>query len=113
MKDFAITLPSSVTAPRASAEKAPPAGQAKEAASEFEALLIAQMLESARTSGGGWLGETDEAAQTMTGFAEQQLATVIARSGGLGLAGLIGSGLEPESHVQDAGDPAPAAVSRE
>lgn len=62
----------------------------KDAAGKFEALMIAQMLKSARkTDSGGWMGESDEAGSTMMDLAEQQLADVMGAQGGLGLANLV------------------------
>ena len=55
---------------------------AAEAASAFEALLIAQMLRSARE-------ESDASADTMMDVAGQQFARMLANSGGLGLAKII------------------------
>ena len=67
----------------------------RDAAEQFEALLIGQMLRGVRESGSGWLGSGEDAASgCATDFAEQQFAAVLARSGGLGLAGLITRGLE-------------------
>lgn len=64
-----------------------------DAARQFEALLIGQILASAHGEG-GWLGTGEDAAGSCaTGFAEQQLATMIAQEGGLGLAKLIAKGL--------------------
>jgi Rod binding domain-containing protein len=74
----------------------------REAAQQFEALLIGQILRSVHESG-GWLGSTDSSADSATEYAEQQLAMVIAQRGGLGLADLIASGLEAKD-----GAPAPA-----
>jgi peptidoglycan hydrolase FlgJ len=66
-----------------------------DAAQQFEALLIGQMLRSVRESGSGWLGSgEDSSAECATDFAEQQFAAVLAQNGGLGLAGLIVRGLE-------------------
>jgi flagellar protein FlgJ len=67
----------------------------KDAAQQFEALLIGQILRAARESGGGWMGSKDASADCATEFAEQQFATVMARQGGLGLADLIANGLTP------------------
>jgi len=70
-------------------------GQAKptnaaEAAQQFEALLIAQMLESAHESSkGGVLDSGDSEGDTMFGFATQQFSQVLASNGGLGLSKLI------------------------
>jgi flagellar protein FlgJ len=66
-----------------------------DAAQQFEALLLGQILRSERESGNGWLGSGgDPAADSAIDFAEQQFATLLARQGGLGLASLISSGLE-------------------
>ena len=63
-----------------------------DAASQFEALLLGQMLRSVRESG-GWLGTTDQTADCAMEFAEQQFAALLAQNGGLGLASLISQGL--------------------
>jgi len=70
--------------------------QIRKAAMEFEALLIAQMLKSARESGGGMTGdadEQDETNSTMVELGEQQLAQALSSSGGLGLAKMVIAGL--------------------
>jgi flagellar protein FlgJ len=67
----------------------------KKAAEQFEALLIGQILKSAREGGSsGWLGTgEDEAGQTGVDMAEQQFASVLATQGGLGLSKFITSSL--------------------
>jgi len=66
----------------------------KDAAQQFEALLISQVLRSA-SENGGWLGSGgDSASSCAGGFAQQQLAASMAKSGGFGLASLIAQGLE-------------------
>jgi flagellar protein FlgJ len=62
-----------------------------EAAKQFEALMITQMMKSAReTSGGGWLSDGDEAGEDSSmGMAEEQFAQSMASSGGLGLANMV------------------------
>jgi peptidoglycan hydrolase FlgJ len=76
-------------------------GKIKDAAEQFEALMIGQLLKTARESGSssGWLGtgQEDEAGQTSLDMAEQQLASVMAKSGGLGLTKIITQGLTKES----------------
>jgi len=68
---------------------------AVEAAKQFEALLIAQMLRSAHESAGGSLdGEESTSAGTMFDVAGQQFAQVLANNGGLGLAKMVTQGLE-------------------
>lgn len=56
-------------------------------ATEFEALLIAQMLKSARA-------ESENYTELMRDVAEQQLSAVLAAGGGLGLAKLVMDGLD-------------------
>jgi Rod binding domain-containing protein len=66
------------------------------AATDFEALLIAQMLKSARESGGGITGDTDEQDETnstLIELGEQQLAQALSCSGGLGIAKMVIEGL--------------------
>jgi Rod binding domain-containing protein len=81
-------------------------GRAKGAAQEFEALLIAQLLRSAR--------EDEGSSGTMMEFAEQQVAQMISASGGLGLAGLVERGLTNEvTHTGSNGQvPRPREVGR-
>ena len=75
-------------------------GQAKpknaaEAAKQFEALLIAQMLRTAHESAGGSLDDGESSTgDTMFDMAGQQFAQVLANNGGLGLAKMITDGLE-------------------
>ena len=65
-----------------------------DAARQFEALLLGQILETVR-QGGGWLGSgEDSASGCASGLAEQQLALMLAKQGGLGLSALIEKGLQ-------------------
>jgi flagellar protein FlgJ len=67
-----------------------------DAAQQFEALLIGQILRSARQDGTGWFTDgEDPSGEVATDYAEQQFATVLAQRGGLGLADMIAKGLEP------------------
>lgn len=62
----------------------------KDAAEKFEALLIAQMLKSAReTDSGGWTGDADQSSSSMMDMAEQHLAELLGAQGSLGLAGMV------------------------
>jgi Rod binding domain-containing protein len=67
----------------------------RQAASEFEALLIAQMLRSARSASSltSLDGEDSGSKDAVTEFAEQQLSDTLASAGGLGLANLVATGL--------------------
>ena len=73
----------------------------REAATQFEALLIHQMLQSARASEGeGWMGDSDEQNATLTDFGEQQFAQSLAASGGIGIAKMIAADLNRASKPQ-------------
>jgi Rod binding domain-containing protein len=65
-----------------------------QAAQQFEALLIGQILHSAHSSDGGWLGSDDSSGACATDFAEEQLANTIAQQGGFGLAKMISQDLQ-------------------
>ena len=57
-----------------------------DAAQQFEALLMGQILRSARQSGSGWLGGgEDSSAECATDYAEQQFAAVLAQTGRAGI----------------------------
>lgn len=62
-----------------------------EAAKQFEALLIAQMLRTARESIAD--GDSDSTADTMFDVAGQQFGQMLANGGGFGLSKFIESGL--------------------
>jgi Rod binding domain-containing protein len=82
--------------PPASATDSP--AKVKDAAQQFEALLLAQILHSAHESGGSWLGAGgDSSSDSLGDYAEEQLAAVMAKNGGLGLAKMIAQGLERKS----------------
>jgi peptidoglycan hydrolase FlgJ len=67
----------------------------REAATQFEALLIGQMMRTVRESGGGWMGSGDSGASGIAmDMAEQQFAQSMASQGGLGLARLVMNGLQ-------------------
>lgn len=71
----------------------------RDAAQQFEALLIGQMLRAVRESG-GWMGTSDPSGDCATEYAEQQFAAVISQRGGLGLSDLIARGLDRESSTR-------------
>jgi Rod binding domain-containing protein len=75
----------------------PGASSAKieDAARQFEALLVGQLLRSARQAGSeGWLGTgEDQTASSVMELAEEQFAQALTSQGGLGLAGMIVSGM--------------------
>ena len=59
------------------------------AAKQFEALMIAQMLRTARED----TEDGDSSSATMLDVADQQFSQVLANNGGLGLAKLIVNGI--------------------
>lgn len=61
------------------------------AAKQFEALMIAQMLRTAREN----TEDRDSSQSTMMDVADQQFSQVLANNGGLGLAKLVVKGLTP------------------
>jgi Rod binding domain-containing protein len=69
-----------------------------EAASQFEALLIASMLKASREGGSSWMSSGEDAAgESATSFAEEHLAQVLASQGGLGIARMVVRGLEVQN----------------
>jgi flagellar protein FlgJ len=96
MSDFAISsvMPGSTATILAPVSKSQDPAKVHDAAQQFEALLMGQIMRSARSSS-GWLGDdADPSAECATDYAEQQFAAVIAQQGGLGLADMVAKGLE-------------------
>jgi peptidoglycan hydrolase FlgJ len=65
------------------------------AAKDFEALLLGQILKSVREAdSAGWLGSGgDDSGECAMAIAEEQFAKVLSSNGGLGLARMVVSGL--------------------
>jgi Rod binding domain-containing protein len=80
--------------PASSTSKDTPA-KIHQSATDFEALLLAQMLKSAREAGGGGLVGDEESQEnsTLLELGEQQFAQALASSGGLGIAKMVVIGL--------------------
>ena len=71
----------------------------RDAAQQFEALLIGQMLKGARESGTSWLGtEADAASESAVEMAEQEFAKALSSQGGFGVARLVEAGLRSDQH---------------
>lgn len=66
---------------------------AAEAAQQFEALLLGQMLQNVRTAE----DSEDPTSETMMDMAAQQFAQVLSKNGGLGLAKLVTAGLQKKT----------------
>jgi Rod binding domain-containing protein len=86
----ATTGPVTVSAPAAPRPK-----NVAEAAKQFEALLIGQMLKASHGDDeDGWLGSGDDpGSATAMELAEGQFAQALAQSGGLGLSARIASSM--------------------
>ena len=69
----------------------------RKGATDFEALLLGQMLRSAREAGGMGLTGDDaediEANSSIVELGEQQFAQALAANGGLGIAKMVVAGL--------------------
>ncbi len=70
----------------------------KQAATQFEALMLSELLKSVHEGEGpGWLGTgEDEAGSSMMDMAEEQLSQAMAAQGGLGLARMVVQQLTPK-----------------
>jgi Rod binding domain-containing protein len=75
----------------------------RDAATQFESLLIGQILKSAHEDE-GWLGTgDDQTAGAAMGMADEYFARAMAARGGLGLANTIAAGLkQAEKPLADA-----------
>jgi len=79
------SFPAAATAPE------PKPKNLKDAAEQFEAMLLQQMLRSTRESMESESG--DSGGSAMREFAEQNLSQLLARNGGLGVGSMIARGL--------------------
>ncbi len=68
--------------------------KAADAAQQFEALLIGQMLRSVREASQD--DDDDQSGATMLDMADQQFSKLLAKNGGMGLAHMIVTGLNKE-----------------
>jgi flagellar protein FlgJ len=59
-----------------------------DAAQQFEAMLLQEMLKPLRSQESGWSGEdsADSASDTINSFGTEAVAKAISKSGGLGIA---------------------------
>jgi len=70
----------------------------KDAATQFEALMIGQLLKAARDESGDESlgGDSDPASASALDFANDYFARAMAAKGGLGLSNMIVAGLQPK-----------------
>jgi Rod binding domain-containing protein len=73
-----------------------------DAASQFEALLLGEMLKSANESGSGdWIGDSDDQSGTsLAEMAQEQFAQALAKSGGLGFTRMVTDQLTPHARFE-------------
>jgi Rod binding domain-containing protein len=83
----------------ASARKKDSPEKIKDAASQFEALMIGQILKAAHgdSDDQGLGGDTDPASASAMDFANEYFARAMAAKGGLGFSKMIAAGLEKQS----------------
>jgi Rod binding domain-containing protein len=81
------------------------------AAKQFEALMIGQILRSARESSGGWLGDEDnqddKSGSLVMDMAEQSFSQAMAARGGLGIAKMVTANLERSAKTASSDSEAP------
>jgi flagellar protein FlgJ len=80
-----------------------------DSAKQFEALMIGQMLKSAReSSGGGWLSsgddQDDQSGSLVMEMAEQGFSQAMASRGGLGIAKMVTKNLERQNATAPSSD---------
>lgn len=101
--DPSLLQPSEATLRRGGAGDGKATGaKLSHAAVEFESVLLGQWLQSAQKSFATVPGSEDDedaGGDQMLGFATQQLAQSIAKSGGLGIAKLVEHALEKSTNT--------------
>ena len=98
MSPLVLNIPSPLLAGASDASAPPKDDPAKvvDAAHQFEALLMGQMMKTMRESEGGWMGtDEDDASSSAMEYAQEMFAQSMAAGGGLGLANLVAKGLMP------------------
>lgn len=93
-----LSTPGITTGINAPANKADTPQKTKDAAVQFEALLVGQILKAAHEEEGGWLGAgEDQTAGSAMQMADEYFARALTSHGGLGLARMISAGLDQAS----------------
>jgi Rod binding domain-containing protein len=83
-------LAAGMSAPRPAEDPA----KIRDAAKQFESLLIGQMMKSMHDSEGGWLGTgEDQSSSSAMEYGQEIFAQAMSASGGLGLANMVAKGL--------------------
>jgi len=99
-----LSTPGLATGINAPSQKVDSPQKTKDAAVQFESLLVGQILKAAHEEDGGWLGSgEDQTASSAMQMADEYFAKALTSHGGLGLARMISSSLDqaaasPPSH---------------
>ena len=65
------------------------------AAKQFEALLVAQLMKTMQDNEGGWLGTgDDQSSSAAIEYGQEAFAQAMSANGGLGLAKMVADGLQ-------------------
>ncbi len=91
-----LSTPGLATGINSPSQKTDSPQKTKDAATQFESLLVGQILKSAHEEEGGWLGagEEDQTAGSAMQMADEYLAKALTSHGGLGLARMISHSLD-------------------
>ena len=93
-----LSTPGLATGINAPSQKADSPQKTKDAAVQFESLLVGQILKSAHEEEGGWLGSgEDQTASSAMQMADEYFAKALTSHGGLGLARMISNSLDQAS----------------
>jgi Rod binding domain-containing protein len=90
-----LSTPGLATGINAPSQKTDSPQKTKDAAVQFESLLVGQILKSAHEEDGGWLGAgEDQTAGSAMQMADEYFAKALTSHGGLGLARMISASLD-------------------
>jgi Rod binding domain-containing protein len=90
-----LSTPGLATGINAPSQKTDSPQKTKDAAVQFESLLVGQILKSAHEEDGGWLGAgEDQTAGSAMQMADEYFAKALSSRGGLGLARMISASLD-------------------
>lgn len=93
-----LSTPGLATGIGAPGQKTDSPQKTKDAAVQFESLLVGQILKSAHEEEGGWMGAgEDQTAGSAMQMADEYLAKALTSHGGLGLARMISTSLDQAS----------------
>ena len=90
-----LSTPGLATGINSPSQKTDSPQKTKDAAVQFESLLVGQILKSVHEEEGGWLGSgEDQTAASAMQMADEYFAKALTSHGGLGLARMISNSLD-------------------